>query len=210
MSWVAVIALALLGFVATAWLGRLPREGYALFGSAMLLGLAGYALQGSPGLPSTLPSTPTISQENGEALITARREMFGQALPPARYVAVADAFTRNGQSQDAVGFLSNAVRDDPDDAEAWTALGLALVDHADGNLTQPASDAFREAERAAPYQPAPPYFLGVAQLGDGQLFQAREQWQRAIERTPGDAPYRDRILQQTARLDAILAQLPAE
>ncbi|MGB3377535.1 MAG: hypothetical protein WBA55_02065, partial [Allopontixanthobacter sediminis] len=57
MIWIPLIALAVLAFVLAAFVVKLPRSGWALFGAALLFGLAGYALQGSPGLAGS-PTTP--------------------------------------------------------------------------------------------------------------------------------------------------------
>ena len=42
-GWLAVLALAMAAFALAAFLLKLPKEGYALFGSVLLFGLAGYA-----------------------------------------------------------------------------------------------------------------------------------------------------------------------
>ena len=49
MSWLPIIVLAALVFGLAVVLLKLPRSLWMLFGSALLFGLAGYALQGHPG-----------------------------------------------------------------------------------------------------------------------------------------------------------------
>ena len=51
MSWLPIIVLAALVFGLAIVLLKLPRSLWMLFGSALLFGLAGYALQGHPGPP---------------------------------------------------------------------------------------------------------------------------------------------------------------
>ena len=48
----------------------------------------------------------------------------------------ADAFARQGQFEDASVFYRTIVTRSPRDFEAWLALGNALVEQADGQLTQ--------------------------------------------------------------------------
>jgi hypothetical protein len=50
MGWLLLILLALAAFAAIWRLGRLDRSGLQLLASALLLALAGYSWQGSPGL----------------------------------------------------------------------------------------------------------------------------------------------------------------
>ena len=49
MSWLPIIALAALVFTLAVYLLKLPRALWMLFGSALLFGLAGYAMHGNPG-----------------------------------------------------------------------------------------------------------------------------------------------------------------
>ena len=50
MSWVAVILLALVAFAAAVLLFGMKRQGWSTLAAALALGLAGYALQASPGI----------------------------------------------------------------------------------------------------------------------------------------------------------------
>ena len=51
MTWLWVILAAALTIGGIFWLGRLPAAARPLAGAAVMLGLTGYALQGSPALP---------------------------------------------------------------------------------------------------------------------------------------------------------------
>ena len=51
MGWVFAILLAALSFAALWKSGRCPRMALELAGAAILVGLAGYAWQGSPQMP---------------------------------------------------------------------------------------------------------------------------------------------------------------
>lgn len=210
MIWLSIILLAAFGFALAARLLDLPRSAFALLGMALALGLAGYVLQGSPGLPGQPRAARAIAPQGEEALIAARRAMFGQIVPPSRYVAVADGFARRGQMEDAAGFLRLALVENPADAEAWVALGNVLVVHAQGNPTQAASEAFERAAELAPGSPAPSYFEGLALLRSGRALEAREAWTAALDRVPEDAPYRPIVAVQLEQLNQMIDALEAQ
>lgn len=210
MIWIPLIALALLAFLLAAFVVKLPRSGWALFGAALLFGLAGYALQGSPGLAGS-PSAPLPEANAGNlALVEARRQMFDPSRPPSRYVTVADGFARRGQFEDAAGILSGAVSQNSNDGEAWLALANALVEHADGSLTPAALYAYGQAQAVLPNHPGPAYFLGVSLIRSGRPLEARQLWAETLEQAPADAPWRAQMVERMARLDELLMQAVRE
>lgn len=206
MSWLPVLALAGLAFLAAAMLLRLPRGGFTLLGAALLFGLAGYALQGSPGAPAAPGKPPADAGRTGELLVEARREFFDPAIPPSRFLITSDAYARRGDQLRAAAFARSAVKENPGDVEAWTALGNALAEHASGQLTPAALYAYGEAERRAPASPAPDYFLGLALLRGGQPQRARAIWSDLLAGAPAGAPWRPVLVERLARLDGLLAQ----
>lgn len=209
MSWLPILALTGLVFLAAAVLLRLPRSGYTLLGAALLFGLSGYALQGSPGLPAAPRPERAGALDDGGLLVEARREFFDTARLPSRFVVTADAFTRRGQYADAAGLLRNAVTENPQDAEAWLALGNVLVEHAGGQLTAAALYAYSRAEAADPGNPAPTYFLGIALLRAGRPQETRALWAELLANAPPDASWRAALADRLARLDAMLGRPPA-
>lgn len=207
MSWVPILALAVLVFIAAAFFLKLPKAGWTTFGAALLFGLAGYALQGEPGKPAAPKDRVAEIQQSNFALIEARRSLFGADQPSARWVTVADGFTRKGQFADAADLLRNAVAENPRDAEAWVALGNVLIEHADGMLTPAALYAYERAERIDPGNPAAAYFTGFALLRAGQPGQTRAIWADILENAPEDAPWREELAGQLERLDQMLGQV---
>lgn len=205
MSWVPILALAALTFVGAAFLLKLPRPVWMLFAAGLLFGLAGYALQGSPGQPAS-PARPAVDQsvKTGELLVQARREFYPEVQLPSRFVVTADAFARRGQFDKAANFLRNAVLENPNDGEAWLALGNALVEHAEGQLTAAALYAYSRAEQVQPGSPAPTYFVGLAFLRAGQPGQTRALWTELLARAPADAPWRPALAERLARLEALM------
>lgn len=210
MNWLPILALAALAFVAAVFPLRLPRAGYPLFGAALLFGLAGYALQGSPGAP-TSPGKPAADPPQiGELIVQARREFFDSPMLPSRFLITSDAYARRGDHQRAAAFAESAVEENSADIEAWTALGNALIEHANGRLTPAAIYAYGQAERRNPASPAPGYFLGLALLRNGQPERTRAIWADLLAGAPAKASWRPVLAERLARLEALMAQVPAQ
>ncbi len=207
-GWLAIAALALAAFALAAFLLRLPREGLALFAAVLVFGLAGYAWQGSPGLPAK-PTPPQIRGSSaGEAMVSGRRALFEDEGPASKYLVTSDGFARRGKFAEAAGLLRRGLAENPDDLEGWLALGMALVGHADGNVTPAAIHAFERARRIDPAHPGAEYFLGFAYLQSGEIRNARAVWAGLIERSPPDAPWREGLSAQVADLDRMIANAP--
>lgn len=206
MTWIPILALAAIVFLVAAFALKLPRSGWTLFGAALMFGLTGYALQGSPDLPAAPKERVPEANESNSAMIEARRDLFGRNQPPANLVVTADAFSRSGRFSDAAKLLRGAIERNPRDAEAWVALGNALVEHADGNPTPAAMFAYSRADQAAPGHPAPAYFYGVSMLNANQPQQTRAIWAEILENAPEDAPWRETMQGQLDRLDEMLSQ----
>lgn len=209
MSWLPVIGLAAAVFALAVFALRLPRDGWALFGAALLFALAGYAWQGSPGYAGA-PGTaaPNAQASDAAGAVEARRALF-ESRQPSRFVTIADGFARRGQFGDAANLLRNAVEDNPRDAEAWLALGHALVEYADGTITPAAELAFARAQELEPEHPGAAFFLGIAQLRAGDPVAARATWQAQLDRAPEDAQWRGQLEDRITVLDELMRQSEA-
>jgi cytochrome c-type biogenesis protein CcmH len=205
MTWLLAIALAFAALVLGIAAFRIGRGGWATLAAALAFGLAGYALQASPDVPGA-PAAPSRESEEGAwALVDERKEMIGSdARSRNDKVLIADAMARRGQYANAAVLLRGAVTDNPDDAEAWLALGNALVEHADGALTQPALLAYRRAAQADAGGVGPGYFLGLALIRQGQLGQARSVWAETLEAAQPEAAGREVLAERIDRLDGLL------
>jgi cytochrome c-type biogenesis protein CcmH len=205
VTWVLAIALALAAFADGVGAFRIGRNGWTTFAAALALGLAGYALQASPGVPGAPASASRDSEDGAWAQVDERKAMVGSdARSYNDKVLVADGLARHGQYANAATMLRAAVSDNPRDAEAWLALGNALVEHADGSLTEPALLAYRRAEELDARGVGPGYFLGLALIRQGQLGQAREIWAETLQKAAPDATGRELLRERLARLDALL------
>ncbi|MGH6786194.1 MAG: tetratricopeptide repeat protein [Novosphingobium sp.] len=208
-GWVLAAGLALAAFVLAAFVLKLPRRGWEALGAALLLGIAGYALQGSPDQPGA-SKTAVAATRSGEGLVAARQTLADSSAPGSNLMIVAEGMLRNGQYGTAAGVLRGAVQRNPNDGEAWLTLANALVGHAEGNLSPAALLAYREAARVAPDHPGPPFFLGLAFAQSGRLNEARALWADLLARTPADAPWRADLVERLAQLDRFIAEQGGE
>lgn len=206
MTWALAILLAAAAFVALAFVLKAPREGRSAIALALLLGLGGYAIQASPGIPGAPKQAVEAVVGDPAALVEARRTLVRKDAPIGdQWMVIGDALARNGQFADAAGVLLGAVEHDPKNADAWLALANALTAHADGTLSPASLMAYRKAAEAAPDHPGPPFFLGMALAQSGKLAEARALWADLLARSPADAPWRADLAERLARLDAFIA-----
>lgn len=202
MGWVIVLALAvIIGGALWKW-GRLPRSAFEPIAAALLLGLAGYALQGSPRQPGHPVQADDTSSRANEAEIAVRKEMgkarFGSG---PSWLMAADGAMRAGSPLAAVTFIRSGLKENPRDPDLWVGLGNALVVHNGGLVSPAATFAFQKAAEISPDHPGPPFFMGLALAQSGQFAQARTIWTELLKRAPADAPWK-------ADLEQRLAQLP--
>jgi len=186
IGWVILLIVLALA-VAALWLMRVRGPMLQACGAALLLGAAGYALQGRPGLPGAPADTELEHQF--VPLSQARHAFFGNFSADESWLTLAEGLERNGNTEDAVGILQNAVERYPQDPELWIGLGNALVDHARG-LTPPAEFAFKRAAALSPGHPAAPFFYGLALARSGDTQGAVTLWKRILARAPADATWR--------------------
>jgi cytochrome c-type biogenesis protein CcmH len=210
MSWALPIGLALAAFVAMAFVLRLPRVAWTSALAALALGLAGYALQGRPGLAGSPTRAAPAAAGVGEAMVELRRAVLPDRFHSrSSWLITADALARRDRPADAATMLRGAIRENPRDAEAWLALANALTAAGEGVLTPAAQYAYRRAEQLAPESPGVPFFVGVAQLQANNLLDARMLWDQAARRAPEGSEERAEIAARVARLDTVLQQIVA-
>lgn len=206
MTWVIVLLIAAAVFGLLAFVLKMPRAGWELSGAALLVGIAGYALQGSPGQPGA-PKAPVENKRAAdEALVKQRQQMGDQFAQGQSWLILADGLARQGQYGAAAEVLRKGTQQFPKDADLWVSLGNALVGHSDGMITPAAQFAFQKAASIAPDHPGPPFFMGLALAQSGRLADARAMWAELLRRSPHDAPYRADLVERIQRIDSIIAQ----
>ena len=197
-----VLAGATLG--AMALLG-VPKRLWSSVAAAVMLGAAGYALQGSPGRPASPAKPPAERLREDAGLTDLRDRLFERFTLDAAYLIAADAMMRNGDERSAVRALLGGINKIPRSLSLWTALGTALAAHDGDTVSPPALFAFQQAMRIAPRHPAPPFFLGLAHVRAGEYPAARPFWARAVAVSPEGASYRRDIALRLALLDRVIA-----
>jgi cytochrome c-type biogenesis protein CcmH/NrfG len=203
MGW-TTLALLIVAAVVLLWRLGVPRDLAAFVGAALMLGAAGYALQGRPGLASASVSPVIDAREVDPAFSLLRNTMFGRFTVAESYFAVGDALTRSGSPRTAVSLYIGAINAQPRNAALWTALGSAYAEH-DGTVSPAARFAFEHAMRLAPQHSGPPFFYGLALVRAGAFREGRVWWRRAYRLTPAGLSYRRDIADRLALLDQFLA-----
>lgn len=208
MGWAMLALIVLLSGGLLWWLG-VPRLLWTSVGTALALGAAGYALQGSPWLPSAAPRPTAEEVEVTPDLIALRGAMWGKYTEEAAYEAAFDALLRAGAAESAVKLAIGGVNKYPKSAELWTDLGSAIVAH-DRTLSGPARYAFQRAIALAPDHPAPRFFLGMGLIAAGKFDEARAAWVESLARAPANAAYRPQIAERISALDQLMEMARAQ
>jgi cytochrome c-type biogenesis protein CcmH len=194
-GWIS-LALLFVAALALIWALRVRGPMLQLAAAALLVGAAGYAVQGHPGLQGS--PRGAAERQPPIPLTTLRRAFFGQFGPTEHWLIMSESYASRGRTADAVAVLESAVHEHPGDPTLWVGLGNALVDHA-GTVTPAAELAFRRAAELAPDHPAPPFFLGLALARSGDPQDALALWRGILAKAPADVSWRPYVE------DAILA-----
>jgi cytochrome c-type biogenesis protein CcmH len=196
MGWLILLILFTLSLAILWWRG--VRQGMlTAAAAALMLGAAGYALQGRP----DLRGAPARGSEGHDVfpLTEARHAFFGNFSAAEPWLRMSEALARDGKSEEAVGILQNAVGRYPGDAQLWIGLGNALVDHGHG-LTPPAELAYKRASELNS-GPAADFFYGLAMARSGHRDEALAIWRDILDHTPKDVSWRPLVEQGVAALD---------
>lgn len=203
--WILLLLGAAAVILALWHFARLDRAGLQFLASALLLALAGYAWQGSPGLAGS-PKRAIVREERPPTLFAEhRKEMFGRFDSADAWLTIAENYQRRGKTRDGAGVIRSALRKRPNNAVLWLGLANALILHADGMMTPAAQLAFQRSEILAPDHPGPVFFYGLALAQGGNLDQAESVWRTYLTTRPIDARWRALFEQQFERLAAARA-----
>lgn len=201
-AWLAGIGAATFALLAVL---RVGRPLWSMVAAALMLGAAGYAMQGRPDLVGHDASTKLAAAPDDASMIDLRDQMLERYTGAAAYLVAADAMTRIGERRAAAQVLLGGIRIAPKSLVLWTGLGNALAAHDGNQVSPPALFAFQQAMRLAPNHPAPPFFLGLAYVRMGDFASGRPYWAKALALTPKTMPYRSEIEVRLALLDQVMA-----
>jgi len=210
MGWLILLVLALLAGLGLWRFGNLPRASLELLGAALLLGVAGYAWQGSPGMPGS-PTPPRLAaKQPGRDFPRTPEGMAAQVGGDADVLNAAQNLHDQGLDAYAIATIRAGLNRHPKSADLWVGLGNALVIYSDGMISPAARLAFERAARIDPSHPGPPFFLGLAYAQAGQLDQAQSTWAALLARAPADAPWRAEVARRLEELRAMQARMGAQ
>lgn len=192
MGLLILLALVVLTAGGLWWAGRLRGAALQVTLAALMLGAAGYALQGRPDLAGSpregRPGRPALP------LTEPRQAMLGTFTAGERWLLLADSFARRGKTGEALGAIRAGLKGHPRDLALRIGLANALVDHA-GTVTPAARLAYEQARALAPKHPAPLFFEGLALARSGEREEALALFRRALAMTPPGTSYRPMIQQ---------------
>lgn len=206
MGWITLILMAAMIFGAILWLGKPPRGTREALAAVIMLGMAGYALQGQPGLPGAPANASEAKGQEATELIMMRSDMDDQYGPAKKWLTTADAFARTGNFKLSSSFIQSGLKENPDNADLWSAMGLQLLLAGEGRMSAAAKFAFDRARKLSPEQPAPDYFEGLSALFEGQVDTTIELWQGLIANAPERAKWKPRLESQLGGLLQMRAQ----
>ena len=204
MGW-AIFALLAAAVAIGLILARMPRMIWELAGSALLLGAAGYAWQGSPSLKGDPRTAAQNTPRYDEDMAKLRNAFSGTDAKAAPWITMSDGLARQGDYENATNALVAALKANPNNANLWVALGNMLIYKADGALSPAARFSYAEAQRLAPEASAAPYFYGLALAQSGDYDAARALWAGLQARVPPQSPLHAMLAENMSRLDQLLA-----
>jgi len=205
-GWFVLGLLSVLSLFALVFFVRSSKGLWQVAAAAVLLGMAGYALQGRPSLPPAPAQPLEASAVGATQLVEIRADMdesFGSAK---RWLVTADSFAKQGDYPLSASYIQSGLRKDPQNADLWSALGLQLMLASEGQMSPAAQLAFDKARAIRPKYPAPYYFAGLARLFAGDLDGAILLWEKTVLLATPTAKWKTRIESQLQAAKALQAQ----
>lgn len=183
----------------------------AIIVALILIPAAGliYLQHGAPWLGTadraTLAQQQNAAPQFADLIAELERRLAAAPDDQRGWVLLARGYVRQGRMTEAEAAQQRALALTDDDAEAAeisAGYGQVIIEEAKGAVTPAARAALAEALRRNPAHPQARYFMGLAKLQDGDAAGALKDWQRLLADTPPDAPWRNGLEQQIARLDS--------
>lgn len=212
-GWVILALLAVASLGSIILLGRLQKGLWQVAAATIMLGMTGYALQGRPVAPSSPAESISRADDTAAQLIETRSNMDRDFGPAKRWLVTADSFAKQGDYDLSASYIQAGLRQNPDDAELWSAMGLQLMLASQGQMSPPAQLAFDKARALRPDFPAPYYFGGIFRLFGGDIDGAILLWEKTLSLASPKAKWRAELesqLEATKKLRDQAAPAPVE
>ncbi len=194
MALLFVVLISLITVVLLWKLGRLSTGALSVTGAALSLGLVGYALQGSPSLPSAPVAPKSAPPANIGIAANAKADLIGKVGGEADTLAQADAYFKIDRPDLAARVLRLALDKHPESPGLWTGLGNAMVAHDQGLLSPAAEFCYRRALTLVPGYPGALYFYAMALAQNDRPADARPLFTELVRQMPADMPLRAQLL----------------
>ncbi len=208
-GWLFILLFAALALGLLWRFARLDRSGLQFVASALLLAMAGYAWQGSPGLAGS-PKRAAAGEAVPDSLFSqVRRDMLGRFDSADAWLTRAEVFQREGDTGSGARMIRQGLKANPRSMTLWVGYGNALVAHSGGMMSPAAQLAFQRAAEIAPDHPAPKFFFGLALAQGGRFDEAERIWRDTLATVPDDSSWRPLIeshleaLQQARAMNAV-------
>jgi cytochrome c-type biogenesis protein CcmH/NrfG len=208
-GWVAIGLLAAVSLSALVLIGRLQKGYWQIAAAAVLLGMTGYALQGRPSVQSAPAKSLAAKEDAAVQLVEMRADMDQSFGGAKRWLVTADAFAKQGDYRLSASYIQAGLKQNPNDPDLWSALGLQLMLASNGEMSLPAQLAFDKARTIRPNYPAPYYYAGLSRLFSGNIDSAILFWEKALSLATPNAKWRPRLESQLAGAKALQAQVGA-
>jgi cytochrome c-type biogenesis protein CcmH len=191
---------------------RAPSHGMLVL-AAVLLPLLGFGLYlwlGQPALPGQPFAHDTNTIATSPEIARLQDNVAQRPNDAAAWVALAAGYADAGRPTDSATAYGKAVALGANDSDTLAAYGQALLMASGGEMTEPASAAFRRALAADPSNPMARFFLALGRAQDGDLEGALADWMALEAETPEDAPWRRMLQDHIARATQRLGRAPTE
>lgn len=210
MGWAIVLLLALIVAAALWRLGGLRSAALQLVGAALCLGLAGYAVQGRPGLAGKPMFRAARAKVPDTVFAALRGKFMAQFSAASRWLTISEHYHRTGKTEDAVAIIQSGLREHPYDPDLWIGLGNALMVHSGGTMTPAAELAFRRANELGPNLSGVRFFTGMALAQVGRLGEAEAIWRRLLATAPADAEWRGEVAARLRLIEELKRPQPPQ
>jgi cytochrome c-type biogenesis protein CcmH len=159
------------------------------------LPLGFYLALGSPDVPGQ-PAFARVKTPEGNASVESlvsqvEAHLVQNPNDGDGWDVIAPVYLRLGRFDDAVVARRRALALKGETAIRDADLGEALVDAANGVVTDEAKQAFENAVARDPHEPKARYFLGLADAQDGNRDAAATRWRDMLADAPAGAPWVD-------------------
>jgi cytochrome c-type biogenesis protein CcmH len=177
-----------------------------------LLALGLYLRDGSPRLPAqplaARPEDPSNSQNLGALVARVEARLREHPDEGEGWDVVAPVYLGAPRYQDAADAYGEAMRLLGPSAKRLSGRGQALVLANNGVVTEEAHSALTRAIELDPTLTEPRILIAIAKEQDGEFAAAIEDWRALLDKSSGDAPWRQMVEQRIASDEAHLAGKP--